>query len=126
MRRLSFDLIGLPPMPAEVSEYISDERADAYEQLVDRLLASPHYGERWARHWLDVARFGESDGFERDALRANAWRYRDWVIRALNADLPFDEFARMQIAGDVLRPGDADGVIATGFLTAGPWDEVGQ
>jgi Protein of unknown function (DUF1553)/Protein of unknown function (DUF1549)/Concanavalin A-like lectin/glucanases superfamily len=126
VRRLSFDLTGLPPTPAEIADYVADERPDAYGRLVDRLLASPHYGERWARHWLDVARFGESDGFERDGLRANAWRYRDWVIRALNADLPYDEFARMQIAGDVLKPGDADGIIATGFLTAGPWDEVGQ
>ncbi|MDB5330120.1 MAG: Planctomycete cytochrome [Phycisphaerales bacterium] len=125
-RRLYFDLIGLPPTPAEMADYLGDEKPDAYARLVDRLLASPHYGERWARHWLDVARFGESDGFERDALRPNAWRYRDWVIAALNADMPYDEFARMQIAGDVLKPGDADGIIATGFLTAGAWDEVGQ
>ncbi|HWE92445.1 MAG TPA: DUF1553 domain-containing protein [Tepidisphaeraceae bacterium] len=125
-RRVYFDLIGLPPTPAEMAEYLGDERPDAYARMVDRLLASPHYGERWARHWLDVARFGESDGFERDALRSNAWRYRDWVIAALNGDMPYDEFARRQIAGDVLKPGDADGVIATGFLTAGAWDMVGE
>ena len=90
------------------SSFVNDESADAYAKAVDRLLASPHYGERWARHWLDVARFGESDGFEYDRMRPHAWPYRDWVIDALNRDLPYDEFARLQIAGDVLRPGDDD------------------
>jgi hypothetical protein len=126
IRRLSFDLLGLPPTREEVAEFESDLRPDAYERLVDRLLGSPHYGVRWGRHWLDVARFGESQGFERDKLRENAWPYRDWVIDSLNADLSYDAFARRQIAGDVLAGAGIDGVIATGFLVAGPWDEVGQ
>ena len=119
IRRLSFDLIGLPPTPEEVEAFVDDPAADAYEKLVDRLLASPHYGERWARHWLDVVRFGESNGFERDQLRPNAWPYRDWVVAALNGDLPYDEFVRLQLAGDVLQPGDPDALEATGFLVAG-------
>lgn len=126
IRRLSFDLIGLPPTPEEVDAFVADSSPRAYEDLVDRLLASPHFGERWARHWLDVARYAESQGFERDRLRPNAWQYRDWVVTALNDDLPYDEFIRLQIAGDVLRPDDPQGVVATGFLVAGPWDEVGQ
>jgi cytochrome c553 len=121
-RRLSFDLVGLPPSPEETATFVVDEAPDAYERLVDRLLASPQYGERWARHWLDVARYGESDGFEYDRLRANAWRYRDWVVDALNRDLPYDEFARLQIAGDVLLPGDMAAHTATGFLVAGAFD----
>jgi len=121
-RRVSFDLIGLPPTPDEVQAFIDDKAADAYERLVDRLLASPHFGERAARHWLDVARFGESDGFEYDRLRPTAWRYRDWVIEALNDDMPYDEFARLQIAGDVLKPDDPNAVTATGFLVAGAYD----
>ncbi len=124
IRRLYFDLIGLPPTPEEVEAFEKDTRATAYELLVDKLLASPHYGERWARHWLDVVRFGESDGFERNAPRPTAWHYRDWVIRALNADLPFDTFARLQLAGDVLAPNDADAVRATGFLVAGVHNTV--
>lgn len=119
IRRLSFDLVGLPPSPEEVEEFRTDDRPDAYERLVERLLASPHYGERWARHWLDVVRFGESDGFERNGPRLNAWHYRDWVVKALNADIPYDEFCRLQIAGDVLRPGDVEALKATGFLVAG-------
>jgi hypothetical protein len=124
IRRLYFDLIGLPPTPEEVAAFEKDTRANAYELLVDKLLASPHYGERWARHWLDVVRFGESDGFERNAPRPTAWHYRDWVIRALNADMPFDKFARLQLAGDVLAPNDADAVRATGFLVAGVHNTV--
>src|SRR5690606_11767050 len=126
IRRLSQGLIGLPPTPEEVEAFVADTRPDAYERLVDRLLASPHYGERWARHWLDLARFGESQGFERDKLRTNSWPYRDWVIAALNRDLPYDDFIRLQVAGDVLRPHDADAIAATGFLTAGAYDEVGK
>jgi hypothetical protein len=126
IRRLSFDLRGLPPSLEEIQAFEQDSHPDAYERLVHRLLASPSYGERWARHWLDLARFGESQGFERDKLRTNSWRYRDWVVEAFNADLPFDEFARRQIAGDVLFPRDASATIATGFLVAGPYDEVGQ
>jgi len=126
IRRLSFDLLGLPPSPEDVAAFLADPAPDAYEKLVDRLLASPHYGERWARHWLDIAHYADTHGFERDQLRPNAWRYRDWVIHALNTDLPYDEFLRRQIAGDVLSPDDPNHVIAAGFLTAGPWDFVGQ
>lgn len=126
IRRLSFDLRGLPPTPEEVEAFLADDSDSAWEAVVERMLASPDYGERWARHWLDLARFGESQGFERDKIRDNAWPYRDWVIQALNEDLPFDQFARLQIAGDVLHPGDADATTATGFLVAGPYDEVGQ
>lgn len=126
IRRLSFDLLGLPPTPKDVEAFQNDAAPDAYERLVERLLASHQYGERWARHWLDVIRFGESQGFERDKLRPNAWPYRDWVIEAFNRDLPYDEFARLQLAGDVLRPDDASAITATGFLVAGPYDEVGQ
>ncbi|MFO0867236.1 MAG: DUF1549 domain-containing protein, partial [Gemmataceae bacterium] len=119
IRRVYFDLIGLPPHPEEVDAFERDERPDAYERIVEQLLASKHYGERWARHWLDVVRFGESDGFERNAPRQNSWHYRDWIIRALNDDMPFDEFCRLQLAGDVLKPGDPDAAKATGFLVAG-------
>ena len=124
IRRLSFDLIGLPPEPGDVERFVADTAADAYEKLVDRLLASPHYGERWGRHWLDVVRFGESEGFERNHVRDNAWRYRDWVVQAFNRDLPYDEFVRQQIAGDVLHPDDLGALIATGYHVCGTWDEV--
>jgi mono/diheme cytochrome c family protein len=126
IRRLSFDLLGLPPSPEDVAAFVADQAPDAYEKLVERLLASPHYGERWARHWLDIAHYADTHGFERDQLRPNAWRYRDWVIRAFNSDMPYDRFLRDQVAGDVLAADDPDGVIATGFLAAGPWDFVGQ
>jgi hypothetical protein len=129
IRRIYFDLIGLPPTPDEVKEFeqaAQKDHAAAWKHLVDRLLGSKHFGERWGRHWLDVVRFGESQGFERDKLRDNLWHYRDWVIDALNRDLPYDEFVRQQIAGDILYPGDPNAVTATGFLVAGPWDEVGQ
>jgi hypothetical protein len=126
LRRVTFDLTGLPPTPAEIDAFLRDASPDAWEKVVDRLLASPHYGERWGRHWLDVARFGESQGFERDKLRDHAWRYRDYVIRSFNDDKPYPQFVKEQIAGDVLAPGSAEGVIATGFLVAGPWDEVGS
>jgi hypothetical protein len=124
IRRLSFDLTGLPPTPEDVAAFVSDRAPDAYERVVDRLLSSPGYGERWARHWLDVVRFGESDGFERDLPRYNAWPYRDWVVNALNAGLSYDEFVRLQLAGDVLKPDDPDALAATGFLVAGPHDIV--
>ncbi len=126
IRRLSYDLRGLPLAPEEIQAFEQDSQPGAYERLVDRMLASPRYGERWARHWLDLARFGESQGFERDKLRTNSWRYRDWVVEALNSDLPYDAFARKQIAGDVFFPDDPEALIATGFLVAGPYDEVGQ
>ncbi len=126
IRRVTFDLLGLPPSAEATADFIADNSPDAYERVVDRLLASPAYGERWTRHWLDVARFGESQGFERDKLRTNAWRYRDWVIAALNRDLPYDEFVRLQLAGDVLHPDSVSARVATGFLVAGAYDEVGQ
>ena len=126
IRRVSFDLLGLPPTPDAVAAFVGDEAPNAYERLVDRILAAPAYGERWTRHWLDVARFGESQGFERDKLRTNSWRYRDWLIEAFNNDLPYDEFARQQLAGDVIDPHNASARIATGFLVAGAYDEVGQ
>jgi hypothetical protein len=125
-RRLYFDLIGLPPTPEEVDAFVKDDAPDAYEKLVDRLLASPHYGERWARHWLDVVHFGETHGYDKDKPRPNAWPYRDYVIRALNADKPYARFVQEQVAGDALFPGTVDGVEALGFLAAGPWDFIGH
>jgi hypothetical protein len=116
IRRLSFDLTGLPPAQSDYGL--------TYEQAVDKYLASPHYGERWARHWLDVVRFGETDGGEHNIERFQAWPYRDWVIQALNSDMPYDQFIREQIAGDVLAPQDPKRIAATGFLVAGPWDSV--
>ena len=120
IRRLSFDLTGLPPTPEEVAAFLRDGRPDAYEMLVQRLLASPHYAERWAQHWLDVVRYADSDGFEYDDARPNAWRYRDWVIRSLNEDLPYDTFVQFQIAGDELAPTDHGALAATGFHRLGP------
>lgn len=124
IRRLYYSVIGLPPEPEEVEAFVDDKSADAYEKIVDHLLASPHYGEHWARHWLDVVRFGESNGFERDQPRENAWHYRNWVIQALNKDLPYDQFVRLQLAGDLLKPDNPGAVKATGFLVAGPHDVV--
>jgi mono/diheme cytochrome c family protein len=126
IRRATFDLLGLPPTPEEIEAFLGDDSPAAYETLIDRLLASPHYGERWGRHWLDVARFCESNGFEHDRIRDHSWPYRDYVIRSLNADRPYDQFVREQIAGDVLEPAARDGIIATGFLVGGPWDEANQ
>lgn len=126
IRRLTFDLHGLPPSQSEIEAFTDDSTEDAYERLVDRLLASPRYGERWARHWLDVVHYGETHGFDKDKLRANAWPYRDWVIRAFNEDKPYIQFVREQLAGDVLYPGTADGIVALGFIAAGPWDFVGH
>lgn len=126
IRRLSFDLLGLPPAPERVEQFVKDADPNAYEKLVDELLRSQHYGERWARHWLDIAHYADTHGFERDQLRPNAWRYRDYVIESLNADKPYDQFIREQIAGDVIAPNEPKAVIATGFLAAGPWDFVGQ
>ncbi|MEN9665314.1 MAG: hypothetical protein RLZZ326_1677 [Planctomycetota bacterium] len=113
-RRVHFDLIGLPPTPAELDTFVADGSPDAYEKLVDRLLASPRYGERWARRWLDLARYADTNGYEKDRER-RIWPYRDWVIRALNDDMPFDAFTRRQIAGDLLPGAAADDIIATGF-----------
>ena len=119
IRRVSFDLIGLPPTPEEVDAFVADARPDAYERLVDRLLASPHFGERWARHWMDVARFAESHGYEQDYDRPFAYHYRDFLIRAFNGDMPYDQFVRWQLAGDELAPDDPLAMAATGFLGAG-------
>ncbi len=124
IRRLSYSVTGLPPEPEAVEAFLNNESPDAYENLVDRLLASPHYGEHWARHWLDVVRFGESNGFERDQPRLNAWHYRNWVIDALNRDLPYNRFVKLQLAGDLLEPENPQAVKATGFLVAGPHDVV--
>jgi hypothetical protein len=115
IRRLSLDLLGLPPEPREVDDFLADTRPDAYERLVDRLLASPHYGERWGRHWLDMARYADSDGFEKDTGRPHAWRYRHWVIDALNRDMPFDQFTIEQLAGDLLPSAATEQKVATGF-----------
>jgi cytochrome c553 len=119
IRRVSFDLIGLPPTPGEVDAFVNDPSPLAYEALLDRLLASPHYGHRWARHWLDLSRFAESHGFEHDYDRPTAYHFRDFVIRAFNLDLPFDTFVRWQLAGDELAPHDSLAMMATGFLAAG-------
>ena len=116
VRRAYLDLIGLPPTPAETAAFLNDRAPDAWRRLIDRLLASPHYGERWGRHWLDVARYADSNGFEHDFDRPNAWRYRDYVITAFNTDKPYDRFLREQIAGDELEAGTPESLIATGFL----------
>jgi hypothetical protein len=125
IRRATFDLIGLPPTPAEVDAFLADDRPDAFARVVDRLLASPHYGERWGRHWLDVARYADSNGLDENVAHGNAWRYRDYVIAAFNRDKPFDRFLLEQLAGDLLpaQGGEAEAherLIATGFLALGP------
>jgi len=125
IRRLKFDLLGLPPTPEEIDAFLEDSASNAYERLVDRYLADRAYGERWGRHWLDVARFGESNGYEQNHLRNDAWPYRDWVIRSLNEDKPFNRMILEQLAGDQLAPDDPSVQAATGFLVAGPHDTVG-
>jgi hypothetical protein len=126
IRRLSFDLTGLPPTPEEADAFVADSSPDAYAKLVDRLLDSPRYGERWARHWLDVVHYGETHGYDKDQPRLNAWPYRDYIIRSLNADKSYDRFVKEQIAGDRLFPNTVDGHEALGFLSAGPWDLIGH
>lgn len=126
IRRLYYDLLGLPPTPQAVAQFVADPNPQAYEQLVDELLASKHFGERWARHWLDISHYADTHGFERDKLRNNAWHFRDYVIRSFNADKPYDRFLLEQIAGDVIDEATPDSIVATGFLAAGPWDFVGQ
>ncbi len=123
IRRAAYDLTGLPPTPDEIEAFENDPREDAWPRLIDRLLASPHYGERWGRHWLDLVRYAETDGYERDRLKPSAWRYRDWVVDALNADMPYDEFLTHQLAGDEIEQPTAASIIATGYLRLGIWDD---
>jgi Protein of unknown function (DUF1553)/Protein of unknown function (DUF1549) len=120
LRRVTYDLIGLPPTTAELDAFLSDKSDGAYTRVVDRLLASPRFGERWAQHWLDLVRYAETEGFKADQLRPNAFRYRDYVIDSFNNDRPFDEFIRQQIAGDELEPDNPDALVATGFLRLYP------
>ena len=126
LRRAYADLLGVPPTPAEAEEFLGDKSPDAFEKLVDRLLSDPRYGQRWARHWLDLVRYSESDGFEDDKIRPRAWRYRDYVIRAFNEDKPYDRFVQEQIAGDELFPEDPDAWVATGFARLGMWDGMSK
>ena len=126
IRRLSFDLLGLPPTPQQTEAFVRDRDPRAYELLVDRMLASPHYGERWARHWLDVVKYADTCGYDKDKLRPNAWPYRDYVIRSFNQDKPYGRFVQEQVAGDVLFPGEPDGILGLGFVAAGPWDFIGH
>lgn len=128
IRRATFDLTGLPPSPEEVVAFVEDQRpdAEAFADVVERLLQSPHYGERMAQHWLDVVRYADSSGFANDYERGNAWRYRDYVVRAFNADKPYDDFIREQIAGDEIDPNDPEKIVATGFLRMGPWELTGM
>ena len=123
LRRAYFDLIGLPPSDADVNAFECDVSLNAYERVVDRLLDSKQFGERWARHWLDLVRFAETNGYERDAVKANAWRYRDWVIAAFNNDMPYDQFVTEQLAGDEIPNRSESSVVATGFLRLGTWDD---
>ena len=126
IRRVYYDLIGLPPAPSEIDAFVADPDPLAYEILIDQLLASPRYGERWARHWLDVVHYGDTHGYDKDKPRPNAWPYRDYVIRAFNNDKPYGLFVREQVAGDALYPNTRDGIEATGFIATGPWDFIGH
>ncbi len=123
IRRASYDLTGLPPTISEVERFLADTSPDAYESMIDRLLASPRYGEKWGRYWLDLVRFAETNSYERDNPKPNAWRYRDYVIRAFNDDKPYDRFLLEQLAGDELPDGDSDSLIATGYYRLGIWDD---
>ena len=126
IRRATYDLTGLPPTPEEVENFIHDPADDAFSKVIERLLNSPHYGEQWARHWLDVVRYADSDGLANDYARPNAWRYRDYVVRAFNDDKPYDQFIIEQLAGDELAPQNPEMLIATGFLRMGPWEHTGM
>src|SRR6266852_2087046 len=123
LRRVTFDLIGLPPTGAELEAFLADDSAQAYDRVVDRLLASPHYGERWARHWMDLVHYAETHGHDQDRPRPNAWPYRDYLIRSFNEDKPYARFVEEQLAGDILFPDDPQAAIALGLLATGPWDE---
>lgn len=128
-RRVYFDLIGLPPSPEELDAFAKDSSVDsegALDRLMEKLLAMPQYGERWARHWLDIVHYGDTHGYDKDKQRPNAWPYRDYIIRALNEDKPYARFVEEQIAGDTLWPGTRDGIEALGFIAAGPWDFIGH
>ena len=122
VRRLYFDLLGLPPTPEQIDRYVKDNRPNAWERQIDELLANPHYGEHWARHWLDVVRFAESDGWNKDSFRPHLWRYRDYIIRAFNQDLPYPQFVRQQLAGDEMVGDDPENLAATGFLRLGIYE----
>lgn len=124
LRRVTYDLTGLPPTTSELKAFLSDHSADAWDRVVDRLLGSAGFGERWAQHWLDLAHYADSNGFEIDADRPDAWRYRDWVIRAINQDMPYDRFITLQVSGDESSPGDRDALIASGFARSGPREVV--
>ncbi len=126
IRRLTYDLHGLPPTPVEVQSFVNDPDPQAYEKLVERLLDSPRYGERWATHWLDVVQYADTCGYDKDKLRPNAWPYRDYVIESFNNDKPWGRFIQEQVAGDVLFPETADGIVGLGFIAAGPWDFIGH
>lgn len=126
IRRATYDLTGLPPTPEEVAAFVADRDPEAYRKLIDRLLDSPHYGERWGRHWLDVIRFGESNGYERNFLIGDLWPFRDYVIRSINDDKPFDQFIREHLAGDVIGKGKPELEVGSAFLVAGPYDDVGN
>ena len=126
LRRVTFDLTGLPPTPEETRAFLDDDSEGAYKKVVERLLASPRYGERWARHWLDVTRYADTSGYSNDFERPTAWRYRDYVIRSFNNDKPYDRFILEQIAGDEIFPNDPEAILATGFLRTGPWEHTGM
>lgn len=126
LRRASYDLAGLPPSPQEIEAFLSDKSDRAFAKQIDQLLASPQYGERWAKHWLDVVRYADSDGYSNDFVRPNAWRYRDYVIRSFNGDKPYYQFIEEQLAGDELDPNNPELLIATGFLRMGPWEHTGM
>jgi hypothetical protein len=126
IRRLYFDLIGLPPTRKQLRDFVESDNPTAYQEVVDQLLNSPRYGERWGRHWLDVVQYGETHGYDKDKQRMNAWPYRDYVIRAFNSDKPYSRFIKEQLAGDVLFASSTDGIVATGFISAGPWDFIGH
>ena len=126
VRRLYYDLTGLPPTPQQVRAFVQSTDPLVYEKLVDQLLASPRYGERWGRHWLDVVKYGDTCGYDKDKLRTNAWPYRDYVVRSFNQDKPYSRFVQEQIAGDALFPETADGILGLGFIAAGPWDFIGH
>ncbi len=126
IRRLTYDLTGLPPSQKEIQRFVADKDPAAYSKLVDKLLSSPRYGEHWARHWLDVVKYADTCGYDKDKLRENSWPYRDYVIRSLNDDKPYSRFLEEQIAGDLLFPNNPDGIIGLGFIAAGPWDFIGH